>query len=149
MKNEPPLKIASPCPKQWEGMTGDAKRRYCEHCKLHVHNLSAMSKREQRKFVAEGGDRACVTYLVRPDGSMISERFWHRLFKPFRFAGATVLATLLPFWFSACASRRIPLTGSVCPTPQRLAGAPMPVSETQEAHPGKKVESPVTRSDKH
>ena len=30
MKHEPPpLRITSPCPKDWNGMTGDGKRRFC------------------------------------------------------------------------------------------------------------------------
>jgi hypothetical protein len=150
MKNQPPpLKIASPCPKQWDEMTGDAKCRFCEHCQLQVHNLSAMSKRERNRFVSESGGRSCITYLIRPDGPMISEGFWYRFFKPLRFAGAAMLATLLPFWFSSCVSRRNALVGSVCPVPQRVAGTPPP-PETREAHPGKKIEPPpVIRDHKY
>jgi hypothetical protein len=110
MKNlPPPLKVASPCPKQWEEMTGDAKRRFCEHCQLHVHNLSAMSERERGRFVEETKGKACIAYVVRPDGAMLPDGFWTRVLRPLRgvrVASLAVLATLLPFWFSSCATRK-------------------------------------------
>jgi hypothetical protein len=138
MKNQPPLlKVGTPCPKQWDDMTGDAKRRFCEHCHLHVHNLSAMSAAEQKKLVTESGGKACITYTVRLDGTMISERFWFRFFRPLRFAGATVLATLLPFWFASCSTRRTASLGK----PQRLTGE-APTVQTQENGPGKKLQGP-------
>ncbi len=105
----PPLKVGTPCPKQWDDMTGDAKQRFCEHCQLHVHNLSAMSGRERGKFVAETKGRACIAYVTGPGETMIPDGFWTRLFRPLRsvrVAGLAVLATLLPFWFSSCAGRR-------------------------------------------
>ncbi len=39
--------ISKPCPADWDAMTGDAKRRFCEHCRLHVHNLTAMDEAER------------------------------------------------------------------------------------------------------
>jgi hypothetical protein len=136
MKNQPPpLKVGTPCPKQWNEMDGGAKRRFCEHCQLHVHNLSAMSERERRDFTAKTGGQGCISYLVRPDGTMISERFWSRFFRPLRFAGTAVLATLLPFWFSACARERERILGALpspktapgtTPEPQRMLGVPAP-----------------------
>ena len=70
--------------------SGDAKRRFCEHCQLHVHNLSAMSKKERTKFVAESKGRTCIAYTHRPDGTLISEGFWFRFFRPLRLAGTAV-----------------------------------------------------------
>jgi hypothetical protein len=111
MKNQPPpLKIASPCPKQWEEMTGDDKCRFCGHCQLHVHNLSAMSDRERDEFVERTKQgKACIAYVVRADGTMIADGFWTRLLRPLksvRVAGLAVLATVLPFWFSSCTTKR-------------------------------------------
>src|SRR5881394_4255743 len=53
LKSEPPpLRIGTTCPKRWDDMSGDAKQRFCDHCQLHVHNLSAMSTGEREQFIA-------------------------------------------------------------------------------------------------
>ena len=38
------LKIASPCTAEWDGMTGNERKRFCGECKLHVYNLSGMTR---------------------------------------------------------------------------------------------------------
>ena len=110
MKSNPTLpEIAKVCPKSWDGMRGDSKRRFCEHCQLHVTNLSAMSPREVDEFVSLSGGKACIAYEVRGDGSTIAPSRWAFLAGPFRRAGrsfATFLAAALPFCFSACTTRR-------------------------------------------
>lgn len=107
MKAEPPpLTIAKPCPKKWSDMTGDAKRRFCEQCQLHVHNLSAMEPGERAQFVAETRGHACITYELRADGTMITRSRWDWVLRPLR-AFAALLAALLPFAFSSCATRRL------------------------------------------
>ncbi|MDB6153841.1 MAG: hypothetical protein JWL90_2294 [Chthoniobacteraceae bacterium] len=110
MKTEqPPFQIKTPCPKQWEEMSGDTKRRFCEQCELHVHNLSAMSSRERRRFASEPGGLACIAYELHPDGSMVTPSRWDLLVQPFRgvrWAAAAVFATLVPFLFLSCATRR-------------------------------------------
>lgn len=120
MKAEPPpLRIASPCPKNWDDMSGDAKRRFCEQCQLHVHNLSGMSPGERTKFVKAPGPHACITYEVRPDGTMITASRWSWVLRPLR-AFAALVAAMLPFSVSSCAT-----SGSTCSS-RRLAGTPMP-----------------------
>ena len=81
-------------------MSGDAKRRFCEHCQLHVHNLSAMSPGERTQFVAESGGRACITYEIRPDGTMLTPSRWNWVLRPLR-AFAALIAAMLPFSFSS------------------------------------------------
>ena len=106
MKAEPPpLEIGTPCPRKWGDMTGDAKRRFCEHCQLHVHNLSAMPSGERMQFVAETRGRACITYELRPDGTMVTASRWDWMLRPLRAVGA-LLAAILPFAFSSCGTRR-------------------------------------------
>ena len=107
MKAEPPpLEIGTPCPRKWGDMTGDVKRRFCEHCQLHVHNLSAMPPGERMRFVAETRGRACITYELRPDGTMVTASRWDWMLRPLRAVGA-LLAAILPFAFSSCAIRRL------------------------------------------
>jgi len=99
-------------------MTGDAKRRYCGHCKLHVHNLSAMPASEREQFVTESRGRQCITYELWADGSMVTPSRFQRL-QRVGVSIAAVLALLLPFFFSSCATRR-------------TMGAPMPLPATNK-----------------
>ncbi len=72
-------------------MTGDEKRRFCSHCQLHVHNLSAMSPEEVRTMISERGQRRCVAYV--DDKSTIQVR-----------AGTWALVQdLLHYWRTALA----------------------------------------------
>jgi hypothetical protein len=104
----PPLRVAKPCPKNWNDMQGDDKRRFCEHCQLHVHNLSAMAERERDALIEQSGGHLCIAYLERADGTMVTPsrwRRWQKQFVPLKWA-ASLAAALLPFWFSGCEARR-------------------------------------------
>lgn len=59
------------CPKQWANMVGDSERRFCEECKIHVHNLSEMSE-ESRKQLMSSNEDLCGTYYSKPDGTLLS-----------------------------------------------------------------------------
>lgn len=69
-------KIEKPCPANWDEMKGDEKRRFCEHCQLHVHNLSAMTPQEQRRVLTEKSDHTCISYVTRPDSIPVSPQDW-------------------------------------------------------------------------
>ena len=66
------IQIASPCPVAWEDMAGDERRRYCGACKLHVYNLSAMSRQEAETFVAKAEGRTCIRMFRRADGTVLT-----------------------------------------------------------------------------
>ena len=111
MKNEPlPPKLAFACPKRWETMRPDgAQKLFCEHCQLHVHDLSSMSKVEGERFLALNRGRACVSYEQRRDGSMVTWTRWSRWeggWNRARRAVFALLAVLTPFSFAACSSNR-------------------------------------------
>ena len=63
------LRIESPCHEDWSAMTGDTRRRHCDACDTHVHDLSAMTEREARRLLARS-PTACIRYRARPDGSV-------------------------------------------------------------------------------
>jgi hypothetical protein len=84
-------------------MSGNAKQRFCEHCQLHVHNLSAMSSRERARVTGNTG--VCITYEIRRDGSMVTPPRWALLIKPLQRA-CWAAAALIPILFSSCATRR-------------------------------------------
>ncbi|MCX6848769.1 MAG: hypothetical protein NTY98_07600 [Verrucomicrobia bacterium] len=96
--------IESPCPKEWNQMQGDGKCRYCEHCQLHVHNLSAMTAHEQRSLFAKAEGRICVAYdesESRPV-QLGLWRWWQRLTLPMR-AGLALVTAFIPI-LSSCRS---------------------------------------------
>ena len=66
------VRVAAPCPADWEKMVGDERMRYCGQCSLHVYNLSGMTKREAETLVANAEGRLCVRYYRRADGSILT-----------------------------------------------------------------------------
>lgn len=98
-------------------MTGDSKRRFCEHCQLHVHNLSEMSAVERTQIL--GAENKCVTYTMDAKEGLVSyaDQSWlTRVFFRMRFGFFALLASVLPFGLSSCVTRQ-------------LMGAPPPISD--------------------
>jgi hypothetical protein len=67
------VKVASPCPADWDRMIGDERVRFCGQCELNVYNLSAMSTIEAESLIARTEGRLCVRYYRRKDGSIITQ----------------------------------------------------------------------------
>jgi hypothetical protein len=73
MKIQDFLTISSPCPANWEEMTGDDKKRYCKLCSLHVYDLTVMSEEEVAQLVQEANEkdlRLCGQLYQRADGKV-------------------------------------------------------------------------------
>jgi len=69
------VQIAVRCPANWDEMTGDEKKRFCGQCKLHVHNLSAMTELEAERLLQEARrqeGRLCVRFYRRFDGKILT-----------------------------------------------------------------------------
>ncbi len=66
------LRVAAPCPADWEGMVGDERVRFCGQCELHVYNLSGMTRREAESLVTRAEGRLCVRFYMRADGSILT-----------------------------------------------------------------------------
>jgi len=66
------VRIASPCPADWNTMYGDERKRFCHECKLNVYNLSDMTKPEAESFLLQTQGRVCVRYYRRRDGSVLT-----------------------------------------------------------------------------
>jgi hypothetical protein len=108
MITAPPIK--KPCLERWDDMRGNNRTRLCEHCQLHVQNLSAMSHREIARVLSPShAERVCVTYVRRPDGRLVTR--------------ATLLREqfLAPFWrgFSCVLKALEPVAFALCRTPQK------------------------------
>ena len=66
------VRVAAPCPADWEKMVGDERVRYCNKCSLHVYNLSGMTRREAEALVTSAEGRLCVRYYRRADGTVLT-----------------------------------------------------------------------------
>jgi len=64
------IHIASPCSVDWNSMRGNEQVRFCEHCNLHVNNLSEMTRRDAMRLVRRSKGQLCVRYYQRPDGTI-------------------------------------------------------------------------------
>lgn len=62
------LTISRPCNADWESMAGNDQIRFCEHCNLHVDNLSSMTRSDALRLVTESRGRLCVRYVRLPNG---------------------------------------------------------------------------------
>ena len=66
------VRVAAPCPADWEKMAGDERMRYCGQCNLHVYNLSGMSRREAEALITGTEGRLCVRFYRRADGAILT-----------------------------------------------------------------------------
>lgn len=68
------LRIAEPCHADWDAMSGDARTRHCERCRLQVIDLSELSRGEAEQALARGGPdgRLCVRYTQDAAGEVVT-----------------------------------------------------------------------------
>src|SRR5947209_12268222 len=92
------VRVAAPCPANWERMVGDERMRYCGQCNLHVYNLSGMTRTEAESLITNAEGRLCVRFYRRGDGTILTRncpiglRALKRRFS--RTAGAMLSAVL-------------------------------------------------------
>ena len=65
--------IASPCTVPWDSMEGDEGKRFCGQCRLHVHDVSQLTRREADALIESAGGRCCLRLWRRPDGRVITK----------------------------------------------------------------------------
>lgn len=122
------ITVASPCDADWELMIGNDQVRFCEHCHLHVTNLSSMTRREAMRFVERSRGRLCVRYVERANGEVLTKQLPQKLYgigrRASRLAAGAFSATLSVA--SAAAQARTAdhqLTGRLLPVPAAAAPA--------------------------
>ena len=60
------------CKFSWDHVDPNQKQWFCAHCQHHVHNLSAMTRREVEKFMrAPCAGRRCVSFLQDDRGRTV------------------------------------------------------------------------------
>jgi hypothetical protein len=90
-------------------MRGDEKHRFCEHCQLRVHNLSAMTLAEQQALLSQKpGTRQCIAYVAPDNAIQVRTGTWlllQRVLRPWR-AGLALLAILFSIITTGCSTTR-------------------------------------------
>ncbi len=67
------IRIASPCPADWNRMVGDNRQRHCGECKLNVYNLSGMTRSEAENLISNSEGRICMRIYRRADGTILTK----------------------------------------------------------------------------
>ncbi|HZI58000.1 MAG TPA: hypothetical protein VFF39_14555, partial [Verrucomicrobiae bacterium] len=68
------MRIASPCPADWEKMIGNERVRHCSECNLNVYNISEMTEPQAMQLIAKNqGQRVCLRLYRRADGTVITQ----------------------------------------------------------------------------
>jgi ankyrin repeat protein len=113
--------IPAPCDADWDAMAGNDRVRFCEHCNLHVTNLSNITRQEAIRLVAQSEGRLCVRFVKRADGSVLSkqspQRLHHIARRVSRIAAGAFTATLS----LSSAAAQTGSTSSSLPTEQAVA----------------------------
>ena len=124
------ISIASPCSADWHDMQGDDRRRFCAQCKLHVPDLSAMSRDEAEQLLqAAGQGRVCVRLHRRADGRVLTRNCPVGLRQRLRAAWARAAALAFALWGAAtgCMRSKAPVTAP----PQPVAPKPVLQGEVE------------------
>jgi hypothetical protein len=66
------VRVASPCNASWDAMKGDDRVRFCGECEKNVYNLSALSRDEATRLLAEREGSICVRLYRRADGTALT-----------------------------------------------------------------------------
>jgi len=66
------IQVASPCHVSWDEMQGDDRVRFCGQCKLHVYDLSELSRSEAEALIQSREGRTCVRFFRRWDGTVLT-----------------------------------------------------------------------------
>jgi hypothetical protein len=135
------ISVASPCPVEWSQMQGDERRRFCASCKLHVHNLGAMSRRDANELLARSRQgRVCVRFFRRADGTVLTRDCPVGLRRKLARAWARAAAMWLALWSGAASCTRPPANATPTVEPREWRGeavmgdvvAPPPKEEPRE-----------------
>src|SRR5688572_21475273 len=113
------LAVTSPCTQDWDSMIGNDRVRFCEHCSLHVHNLSEMTRARALRLAEKSKGRICVRYHHDPNGLISTRTVSPRLYqlgrRVSRLAAGAFSATLS---LTAAVAQQSPSGASVTPVVQ-------------------------------
>src|SRR6266404_8189416 len=67
------LRVSSPCPANWDQMSGSDRVRFCDLCNLHVYDISRLSPKEAEAVITKTEGRICARLYRRADGTIITK----------------------------------------------------------------------------
>ena len=98
------VKIASPCPAQWDSMQGDDRVRFCGQCQKYVYNFSAMTTGQAVDLIRSKEGRLCARFYRREDGTVLTEDcpvglalYWNGVKRGLGAIAAVIIASLSGF----------------------------------------------------
>jgi hypothetical protein len=113
------IPIASPCGADWSTMKPSDKTRFCDACKKHVHDLSAMTSTDARALLASPPTEGlCVRFLYDAHGDIVFRDAPLPVGMLSRAKRLAAAAVALPMALAACSS---PMNGR--PEPRTTIGA--------------------------
>lgn len=125
------ITIPAPCDADWDAMIGNDQVRFCEHCNLHLTDLSSMTRPEAMRLVARSRGRLCVRYIQRANGDILTKEIPQRLHRisrrASRIAAGAFSATLS--LASAAAQTRSDVNPNAIRQTQTAASQNAPTSE--------------------
>ncbi|HPF40349.1 MAG TPA: hypothetical protein P5081_07845 [Phycisphaerae bacterium] len=66
------VRIAAPCPAEWDDMRGDDRVRHCDQCDKSVYNIADMTRMEAVALLTHDGATPCVRIHRRTDGTVLT-----------------------------------------------------------------------------
>ena len=129
------ISVKMPCPASWDAMAGDERSRFCEHCGLHVHNLSQMTLDEAQRLVCERAGRLCVRFERDAAGRVLTLDYQRpartpRTWKFWTFVGAAgaiaAAVVRLALWSPARPVTPIVVMGDIAMPTTNPAPTPVP-----------------------
>jgi hypothetical protein len=116
------IRIASPCPADWDAMYGDARKRFCSECRMNVYNISGMTRDEAKALIMNAEGRLCVRFYRRADGTIMTKDCpvgWAKVKQKTRLIMAAgfslVMALLTGVFFVSLFSRQKATVGELMP----------------------------------
>lgn len=150
------IRIASPCPVEWEKMLGDERVRHCAECNLNVYNLSAMTERQVRELIQDSrGKRLCGRLYRRADGTVLTQDCpWslRALARKVSRLGAAVLTAVMGVTVAMARTKPGPATCECSQSQQKDSGLKLVVTDQHGALipkaaiavEGRSIQEPIT-----
>ena len=115
------VQVREPCTVPWNSMRGDETVRFCGQCRMNVYDLSAVTRPEAEARLRSRGERLCVRFQRRADGTVVSadcgpvRRSIRRRARVLRVAAAGIFAMFFPSALAGCGAGS---AGPAGPAPQ-------------------------------
>ena len=99
------FEITSPCTENWDAMIGNDRVRFCSHCRLSVHDLSQLNRKQIRRLILKSKGRLCVRYSSgNPRPTVSPVRVLHKIGRRTSMIAASAFSATLGLTSAMAAS---------------------------------------------